>query len=67
MVPLSMEKKILLLAAPFLIIRSEIKLTPHIQSMNDITAFALSPDRKILAVGTSDGEFGLVVDLRSII
>lgn len=30
--------------------------------MNEISSFALSPDRTILAFGTSDGEFGLVVD-----
>ncbi|CAD8203801.1 unnamed protein product [Paramecium octaurelia] len=62
--PLCMEKKILMLTTPFLQKRNEIQLTDCQQSMNDISSFALSPDRTILAFGTSDGEFGLVVDQR---
>ncbi|CAD8202317.1 unnamed protein product [Paramecium pentaurelia] len=60
--PLCLEKKILMLTTPFLQKRNEIQLTDCQQSMNDISSFALSPDRTILAFGTSDGEFGLAVD-----
>ena len=37
------------------------KLTPHINSMNELMSYSISPDRKILAFGTSDGEFGLAL------
>lgn len=66
MVPLAQEKKFLFLTSPFLVVRAEIKLTPHLHSMNDITSYALSPERMILAFGTTDGEFGLCTDIRSL-
>ena len=41
------------------------KLTPNLETMAGISMVELSPDRKLMAFGTRDGEIGVVVDMRS--